>query len=423
MVVATFNDGNPSAPVSSYTVTIDWGDNSSSTGTVVADPNGMPGQFQVFGNHTYAQGTYGLSVSISDPTGPAVLVHSSVVVPNAPISASGLIVASQVEGQTFNDVPLATFTDGNPGDPASSYTATINWGDNSSSTGTVVPLPGGSPGEFQVLGTHAYSDIRSYTVTVSVADDGNSGTASAQTTIDVLDAPIRPFGPDVTITGLIEGQTFDGVVGRFQDANLQGQAGEYRSTITWGDGSTSRGTIVATGPGTFEVRGSHPYATVGPRAIAVTITDIGNAAQSLTLSASANVVNAPITAVGRSITALEGVPFQGVVATFTDGNPIAKATDYTITILPANGGPPVPGIARPLGNGAFEVIPSQPLTFAEIGPDSIRVTIKDNETTAPAQANAFSPLTVVNAPITTTGLIFTGSEDVSQTFVVVASRT
>src|SRR5262249_48691218 len=50
-IVASFIDANPNATASDFTATIDWGDGTSTTGTIVAQTGGG---FAVDGAHTYA---------------------------------------------------------------------------------------------------------------------------------------------------------------------------------------------------------------------------------------------------------------------------------------------------------------------------------------------------------------------------------
>lgn len=68
--MATFTDANPAAPLSQFSAAIDWGDSSSSAGTIT-QPGGPGTVFDVSGTHTYAtSGGYTVSVTISDPGGP-----------------------------------------------------------------------------------------------------------------------------------------------------------------------------------------------------------------------------------------------------------------------------------------------------------------------------------------------------------------
>ena len=70
-LVGTFTDGNPGAPLTDYTTgkggaQINWGDGTNSAGTVT-QPGGTGTTFDVTGTHTYtANGTYPISVSVTD---------------------------------------------------------------------------------------------------------------------------------------------------------------------------------------------------------------------------------------------------------------------------------------------------------------------------------------------------------------------
>jgi hypothetical protein len=59
------------------------------------------------------------------------------------------------EGIPLNNITVATFTDPGYQDPASSFNATIEWGDGTTSAGTVIQV---TPGNYSVLGSHTYVD-------------------------------------------------------------------------------------------------------------------------------------------------------------------------------------------------------------------------------------------------------------------------
>jgi hypothetical protein len=65
-----------------------------------------------------------------------------------PITATGQAVTA-TEGQSFSGT-VATFTDPDTNATASEYSATIDWGDGNTSTGTI----SGSGGSFSVSGSH-----------------------------------------------------------------------------------------------------------------------------------------------------------------------------------------------------------------------------------------------------------------------------
>src|SRR5262249_49920998 len=68
-------------------------------------------------------------------------------------------LVSAKEGQTLTAISatntvIGNFSDGFKSDTAADFTATINWGDGTTSTGTVV----GSNGSFTVEADHTYAD-------------------------------------------------------------------------------------------------------------------------------------------------------------------------------------------------------------------------------------------------------------------------
>jgi len=77
---------------------------------------------------------------------------------------------------------VATFSDADTANAASDFTATINWGDGTTSVGTV----GGANGSFSVSGSHIYAAPGQDSVSVTLADDApGTATAIASTTLDV----------------------------------------------------------------------------------------------------------------------------------------------------------------------------------------------------------------------------------------------
>ena len=93
--------------------------------------------------------------------------------------------------QVAAGTPLATFVDNHrPGSPASSYTASVNWGDGRTTGGAVVA---NADGTLTVTsgGGHTYPYNRSYNVTVTLTNAaGQSGVARG--TAQVTDAPPPP---------------------------------------------------------------------------------------------------------------------------------------------------------------------------------------------------------------------------------------
>ena len=267
--VATLSDGNPLASASDYTGTIDWGDGASDTAVFV---NTGPGTFNISGSHTYAnQGAYQVKVAVNDTEGSTLsLTGSATVMIPAPHVVAKVVKA--VEGALFNG-PVAFFSDDSPNVSASSFSATINWGDGTTSAGNVVS---NGSGGFNVTGNHLYAEEGLYSTTVTVAVV-SGGSVSATGTALVADAPITATG--YTLTS--KTTSFSDTVASFTDADPAGVISDYTAGIVWGDGKTSTGTIVPFGSG-WRVVGSHSYLKKARYVITVQIKDVGGAIASAT---------------------------------------------------------------------------------------------------------------------------------------------
>jgi hypothetical protein len=115
------------------------------------------------------EGTFSITVVDPYPNG-SVTALGDAVVADAPLAAQGTS-ANATAGAPFSGA-VASFTDGNPQGTAGEFRATIFWGDNTASVGTVTA--NGSVG-FMVSGSHTYAGAGTYTVTVQIHDDGGSG--------------------------------------------------------------------------------------------------------------------------------------------------------------------------------------------------------------------------------------------------------
>src|SRR5204862_1633105 len=186
---------------SDFTAMISWGDGHTSAGTVTASG---PGSFLVLGTNTYAEeGSYPVSVTISDAGGSTASTSGTASVADAVLSASAVPVVA-TEGAAFSGV-VASFTDANLVGVASDFTATITWGDGHTSAGTVTAT---GPGRFQVVGSNTYAEEGSYPVRVTITDVGGSA-ASTSTTASVADAALSASAVPVAAT---EGAAFTGAV-------------------------------------------------------------------------------------------------------------------------------------------------------------------------------------------------------------------
>jgi hypothetical protein len=384
VTVATFTD--PAA--TSFSATITWGDNDTTAGVhIVADPN-VAGQYDVVASkgHPYAEGgSYSVGVTVGDNNNASASVTSTAAVADLPITASGGLLLKAIEGASFKATTVATFTDADTSEAITSYTATIDWGDNTTSAGIVKSTS--TMGKFLVQGGHRYADEGNYTVTTSISDSGGA-TATATATAAVADAALTPTAKKVSPT---EGVAFTGTVATFHDNYTKAPASDFTATILWGDGNTSTGTVVATGKGNFAVVGSNTYAEEGSYAVNLSISDDGGSSTSVT--SKAVVADARLTAKGLTLQATEGNVFSGTVATFTDGSANPDINDLSATIVWGDKQTSVGTIVSD-GNGGFAVLGSH--TYAEKGTYSMTVTIND---AGGASSKVGSTAKVADAPL------------------------
>jgi hypothetical protein len=177
----TFTGANPLAPATDFAATINWGDGQTSTGAVSG-----PGPFTVTGSRRYAEeGSYTVTIAVADDGGSTTPATGPTAVADAQLAAS---CATPTVSTTSFSGAVATFTDANPGAPLTDFAATIDWGDGSTSTGTVTGPTGGL---FTVTGTHTYATLGTHTIALTIKDDGGS-TATAGSCTLLVYAPV-PF--------------------------------------------------------------------------------------------------------------------------------------------------------------------------------------------------------------------------------------
>jgi len=244
--IATFADGGSTAAPSSFAATIAWGDSHTTSGTVT-QPGGPGTAYTVSGTHTYAtQASLVTSVTVTDT---ALALNtatgtSTATVTDSAINATGVTLPALGTGQAFTE-PVATFTDANPAAPVSQFSALIDWGDTSSSAGTITQ-PGGAGTVFDVSGTHTYATSGGYTVSVTISDPGG---ASATVTDSALVS-----GSVITCSG----------------AGCSGTVSTPTETIQISTKSTTGSIQISVNPGNLDCGDSDRHA---PQI--TTITDIG----------------------------------------------------------------------------------------------------------------------------------------------------
>ena len=235
-----------------------------------------------------------------DTAGLAVIGELTVA-QDPPITGKGTSV-SATEGKSFSGT-VATFSDADSTATASQYSATITWGDGTTSSGSI----SGSLGQFTVNGSHTYAEEGSRTITVTITDaDTTSNSATATSAAKVADAALSATGVKPSLAGT----KASGTVATFTDSDPGGTVSDYSASINWGDGSTSAGTVSKSGSH-FSVSGKHTYAKSGKYTLKITIKDGGGSTATATVAVAAAVKAAKVSA------KLSSIPRACVAGAFT----------------------------------------------------------------------------------------------------------
>src|SRR6516165_6118376 len=132
-----------------------------------------------------------------------------------------LTLASASEGTALADnTTVATFTDANLTNVASDFTATINWGDGTTTTGTV----SGANGSFIVTDGHTYSDEGSFPLSATITRADNTTVTLGGATLTVAEADVLTAQPTTIIPP--PNAPFSGVVANFTDTDPSNAAGD-----------------------------------------------------------------------------------------------------------------------------------------------------------------------------------------------------
>jgi hypothetical protein len=414
--VSSFTDANPLATVADFTATIDWKDGTPVTAGVVIAGAGNA-FFDVTGTHTYArEGVYMVVVTIKDVGGASLPNDPEVDVADAPLASIGAPSIPALVGIPLDNNPggrpvLATFTDADNTSSVNDFANAnlkVFWGDGTSNAfgdGTVsIGLIGSSPHgvTYFVKGNHTYTSPGDYQILVDSVDQGGSAT---EATSEAIVAPAPP--PLITFTpapvAAVEGQGQANIKLATFTAVPMFPAGDLSARIDWGDGSPiSSGTITLAG-GVYTLAGNHTYAEARATAYPISFTVYDKAGNRTSGTTSATVADAMLG--GLTVIpfkATEGKPFNLIqVATFTDANPLAPASDFTASIDWCDGASS--GIVVRTGDTAagttFVVLGSH--AYSDEGLYTVGVKITDVDSpAAPLVVNTPAAATVADAPMT-----------------------
>jgi hypothetical protein len=389
-VVATFTDSDSSDLTFNppFTASIDWGDNVTTTGSVTTNGSTL----SVIGSHTYTdEGSDPAIVILTRTTDGA----SSTVSGTVSVGEDDLLLAelgatiTANANQAFSGT-VVSFNDPDNAFVAGDFTASIDWGDGQTTTGTVSRENGpfGHP-VFIVNGSHTYTAGGQDTVKVTLVDDA-PGKATATATIT---ATVRSLSGQMALSAATEHLALANStsVATFSDTNTSDQATDFTASIDWGDSSPATTGSVTGSNGTFTVSGGHSYADEGNEQASVTLTHTADQFAS-TASGSIKVADDDVlTGHGTAIAAIAGHAVNGAVATFTDVNTTSPASDFAATVDWGDGQTTTGTVSG--GNGSLTVGGSH--TYVAHGQDTVRVTLADDAPST-ASATATSTVTVAN---------------------------
>jgi uncharacterized repeat protein (TIGR01451 family) len=408
--VATFTDPGGNELSADYSASIDWGDNTTPSAGPISFDSGT-GVFTVSGSHLYAEeGSYAVRVTLHHDTATDVSVTSNATVADPPVATTGGFTFTAVEGVLSSAQTLATFTDPGGNEALGDYSASIDWGDTTSSVGQI----SFAGGVFTVTGSHGYAEEGSYSITVTIHHD-TAADATATSSANVSDQPVQGTGgfAFAAVEGVLSASQ---TVATFTDPAGAEPVANYSAQITWGDGATSAGEIsYDAATQVFSVKGAHTYAEEGNDAITVTLQH--ETAGDVVVASTATVADASLSFNGgATLSTSEGVAFTGAVATFTDGNPNAPLSDFAATIDWGDGTSTAGGILVASGT----VVVSGSHIYAEDGNNTITVTLQD---VGGQHASGQVTIVVAEPPINASPVAISGFEFTALTNTTLATFT
>ncbi len=302
----TFGDAGTN---DTHTATINWGDSTSSTGTVTE----VDGSGAVTGSHTYVvPGTYTVTVTVTDDDGASASSATTITVNGAPtVGVGGPYSGVEGAGVTLNGTAADPEADG----LTISWTRTIV---SASGPGTTCTLTDAST----LTPTLTCDDDAVVDVTISVTDGVNPA-VSDTTRVTIANAAPTVATPAISPNPVALGSPVT-LTASFTDPGVND---DHTATIEWGDSTTSAGTVTES-PGTGDVLGIHTYAAPGTYTVKVTVNDKDGGKTSRTTTV---VVNAPpVVSAGGPYSGTEGTP-RTLAGTASDPTGDPLSVSWTIS--------------------------------------------------------------------------------------------
>jgi hypothetical protein len=364
---------------SNFVAVIDWGDGSSSTGTVA---NNATGGFLVNASHTWTvSGTFNVTLALESTAAFAVVSSPAVVPPivSRSLSLQGNNITA-LQFDTFSGT-VATFTDSQSSTTPADYTASIAWSDGLTTPGTITANPDGS---FSISASRTFSTAGALSATVNLATADNSLSVSTPITVTVTARSLILQPMNITA---LQYETFTGTVATFADSKPGTTPADYTASINWSDGLSTPATVTTNPDGSFSISASRSFTTAGN----LTATVYLQASETpIDLSAGLNVTVTPrtLTLTGANLSVVQSATFTGILASFTDNKPGNAASAYTASIAWSDG-LTTSGTIVANANGSFSVTASR--AFPDPGALSANITV-----------STLAGLVSASAPITAT---------------------
>ncbi|MFI5379612.1 MAG: peptidylprolyl isomerase [Tepidisphaerales bacterium] len=324
--VASFTSDNAGAQPGDFTAYINWGDG---TGTLDVNQNPIPsgtitsdgaGGFTVTAQHAFlGEGQFPVSVTIVGSKGARATAVDSATIDDAPLTATPVSYGAVV-GYPNDNITIATFHDADMNSRIGDLSATINWGDGVIDTGTIVSTSGT---DYAVKGSHVWSAVANFGVTVTVSDAGGASVIANSSANVVPPTVVIATIPGATLN---EGDTYAYPAGSFTDPI--GIA--WTGTVNYGDGTAIQPVTISAATKTFTL--SHQYVDnlAVPAHVLVTITDNLGKFGTVTFDVAVNSV-APTATLGGDTYGVRLQP-RTVTLSATDPSPADTAAGFHYTI-------------------------------------------------------------------------------------------
>ncbi len=326
------------------------------------------------------QGSYTLSLTATDGINAPVTTTAALAVSNDPITVGAVTASPSLPVAINTPVTVsANFTD--PG-TTDAHSATVDWGDGTSSPATVTDTVGSGSGS--VSAGHSYAAGGTYTVTVTVSDGDSSPGSGTSSTQVIVNTPPTPSaaGP---YSGA-EGSAI-GVSGTASDTDGDAVTTVWSATANAG----TDGTCIFANPAALNTtvtctnQGSYTLSLTAADGINVPVTS----------TAALSVSNAPIT-VGD----LTGQPKTTSLAVSTSFSDPGTADAHTAVIDWGDGTSSPATVTETVGTGTGSV--SGAHSYAAPGTYIVTVTVSDGDSPAGSGANS-APFTLNTPPVVNAG--------------------